>query len=158
MSILILYTEIHAPAQRCFDLSRSIDLHMASTAKTGEHVIAGRSSGLICLHETVTWRAKHLGLWQTLSSRITEFERPVFFTDEMVKGAFKSFRHEHHFREENGITTMKDIFEFYSPCGAFGKLANVFFLSKYLTRFLMERNALIKNCAENDSWKTYLNA
>jgi hypothetical protein len=85
MSILILYTEIHAPAQRCFDLSRSIDLHMASTAKTGEHVIAGRSSGLICLHETVTWRAKHLGLWQTLSSRITEFERPVFSLMKWLK-------------------------------------------------------------------------
>jgi ligand-binding SRPBCC domain-containing protein len=156
MPIIKLLTKINAPAARCFDLSRSIDLHMASTSKTGEHVVAGRSSGLICMHESVTWKAKHLGIWQTLSSKITDFDPPFFFADEMVEGAFKSFRHEHYFSEEHDVTFMKDIFNFHSPFGIFGNLAEKLFLTRYMTRLLEERNALIKNCAENDSWQTYL--
>jgi ligand-binding SRPBCC domain-containing protein len=158
MPIITLHTKIKAPAQRCFDLSRSIDLHMASTAKTGEHVIAGRSSGLICLHESVTWKAKHLGIWQTLSSKIIDFDPPFFFADEMIKGTFKSFRHEHYFSEEHGLTYMKDIFNFHSPFGILGNLAEKLFLTRYMTRLLEERNAMIKNCAENDTWKAYLKA
>jgi ligand-binding SRPBCC domain-containing protein len=156
MPIITLLTEIKAPVQRCFDLSRSIDLHMASTAKTGEHVIAGRSNGLVCLHESVTWKAKHLGIWQALTSKITDFDPPLFFADEMVKGAFKSFRHEHYFSEEHGVTLMKDIFNFISPFGIFGNLAEKLFLTSYMTQLLEERNAMIKDCSENDSWKAYL--
>jgi hypothetical protein len=40
-------TLIHAPVGRCFNLSRSIDLHKASTARTGEQAIAGVTAGLI---------------------------------------------------------------------------------------------------------------
>ena len=31
-----------------------------------------------------------------------------YFVDEMEEGHFKSFRHEHFFREKNGLTVMKD--------------------------------------------------
>lgn len=76
MSVIQLTTIIKAPIERCFDLSRSIDLHMESTSGTGERAIAGRTSGLIEHNELVTWRAKHLGVWQQLSSKITEYEYP----------------------------------------------------------------------------------
>src|ERR1700744_4744274 len=92
-----LTTRINAPIDKVFDLARSIDLHMESTKQTGEQAIAGKTSGLIELGESVTWRAKHFGIWQSLTSKITEFDQPNFFVDEMVKGAFKSFRHQHHF-------------------------------------------------------------
>ena len=92
-----LITVIDAPVEKVFDFSRSIDLHMESTRQTGEYAIAGKTSGLIESGETVTWRAKHFGIWQTLTSKITEFDRPNYFVDEMVEGAFKSFRHEHYF-------------------------------------------------------------
>ena len=86
-------THIHAPIEVCFDAARSIDLHMESTKHTGEQAIAGRTSGLIELGETVTWRAKNFCIWQTLTSKITEMDRPNYFVDEMVDGAFHSFRH-----------------------------------------------------------------
>jgi len=156
LPVIYIHTEINAPLVICFDLSRSIDLHIASTIKTGEYVIAGRQSGLICLHETVTWKARHFGIWQTLTSKITAFEAPNYFADEMVSGAFKSFRHEHHFQEERGRTIMKDIFEFQTPFGIFGKLAEILFLKKYMERLLTERNKVIKNCAEHNDWKQYL--
>ena len=153
MATVKIVTIIYAPIERCFDLSRSIDLHMVSTKHTDEKAIAGRTSGLIELNETVTWRAKHLGVWQTLSSLITEFNAPYFFVDEMVDGAFKSFRHEHHFAVEQQTTIMTDIFAFESPFGFAGKLFNKIFLTGYMTRLLTKRNAVIKQYAESDQWK-----
>ena len=100
MPSIILETPINAPIERCFDLSRSIDLHTDSMQHTGEKAIAGRTSGLIELGESVTWEAKHFGIRQTLTSKITEFDRPNYFVDEQVSGAFKSFRHEHHFEQQ----------------------------------------------------------
>lgn len=143
-----LSTHINAPIGKVFDLSRSIDLHMRSTSKTGEQAVAGRTSGLIGLGETVTWRAKHFGIWQELTSKITEFNYPTFFVDEMVSGAFKSFRHEHHFSDESGVTLMRDVFVFESPFGIIGRLFNRLVLKRYMTKFLVERNRVIKEEAE----------
>jgi len=148
MSIIHLQTVIKADIQTVFDLARDIDLHQKSTFKTGEKAIAGRTSGLIEQGETVTWRAKHLGFYQTHTSEIINMEKPDQFTDIMLKGTFKSLRHQHIFRQEGENTTMTDIFEFESPLGIIGKLFNKFFLKNYMTGFLLERNKLIKATAE----------
>src|SRR5580658_7797642 len=92
-----LVTSIAAPVERCFDLSRSIDLHMASTNWTGERAIAGTTSGLIDLNQEVTWQGRHFGFRIHHKSRITAFDRPLHFQDCMVRGAFKSFCHDHYF-------------------------------------------------------------
>ncbi|HTI59741.1 SRPBCC family protein [Mucilaginibacter sp.] len=143
-----LTTIINAPIETCFDLARSIDVHIESTKQTGEQAVAGRTSGLIELGETVTWRAKHFGMWQTLTSEITDFDKPNFFADELVKGAFKSFRHEHYFLARNGQTLMKDVFIFESPYGILGRLFNRMVLTKYMTSLLIKRNGVIKAAAE----------
>ena len=143
-----LFTEIHAPIEKVFDLSRSIDLHIESTKQTGEHAIAGRTSGLIELGETVTWRARHFGIWQSLTSKITDYNYPTFFADEMMSGAFKSFRHEHHFLVVDNGTLMRDVFAFESPFGILGRLFNWLILTKYMTKLLLERNRVIKLVAE----------
>jgi ligand-binding SRPBCC domain-containing protein len=148
MPTIELITIINAPIEKCFDLARSIDLHTESTKQTGEQAIAGRTSGFIELNETVTWRAKHFGIWQTLTSKITEFDRPNFFADEMANGAFKSFRHEHYFLSRHEQTLMKDIFVFESPAGIFGKLFNWLLLTRYMTKLLLIRNKVIKAAAE----------
>lgn len=150
MSRIELSIEINADKKTVFDLSRSIDAHVLSAKQTNEKAIAGRTSGLIELGETVTWRAKHLGIYQELEVKITAFDRPNFFVDEMIRGAFKSFRHEHHFTEENGITNMKDVFDYQSPFGIIGKLADVIFLKNYMIRFLETRNLAIKEMAEKE--------
>ena len=148
-----LTTHINAPVEKVFDLSRSIDLHMESTKQTGEKAIAGKTSGLIGLGETVTWRAKHFGIWQTLTSKITEFDRPNLFVDEMVSGAFKSFRHEHHFSTSGNQAVMKDVFEFESLLGILGKIFNKLILTRYMTNLLKERNRVIKEVAEANHQK-----
>lgn len=142
-------TKINASPKTVFDLSRSIDIHMLSTKKTNEKAIAGRTSGLIELGETVTWRAKHFGIYQKLTVKITEFESPHFFVDEMVRGAFKGFRHEHHFSKLGKGTLMLDIFDYESPFGILGKLVDYLVLEKYMAQFLTERNLVIKEIAES---------
>ena len=148
-----LKTKIKADRKVVFDLSRSIDLHKISTEQTNEQAIAGKTSGLIGMNESVTWRAKHFGIYQNLTSKITEFDRPSYFADEMVKGAFKEFKHEHHFVESNGGTLMIDIFDYKSPFGILGKLADKMFLEKYMTELLTERNRIVKEFSESEKWK-----
>ena len=151
-----LRTEIKADKEIVFDLSRSIDLHKISTEHTNETAIAGKTSGLIGLNESVTWRAKHFGIYQELTSKITEFDRPNYFADEMVSGAFSEFKHEHHFTDLNGGTLMTDFFDYKSPFGFLGKLTDKVFLEKYMTDLLTERNRIVKEFAESEKWKKIL--
>jgi len=155
MPDIILKTTINAPQKLVFNLARSIDLHMLSLSHTNERAIAGRTAGLVETDDTVTWRAKHLGITRELTSHIIAVRPHDFFADVQVRGAFKSFRHEHHFKTlENGDTLMEDLFSYTSPLGILGKLADVLFLEKYMTRLLEQRNTALKIAAENGSWKT----
>ncbi len=151
-----LKTEIKAEKEIVFDLSRSIDLHKISTEQTKEEAIKGKTSGLIGKGEWVTWRAKHFGFYQTLTSKIVELERPDYFVDEMVKGAFKSFRHQHYFTKSDFGTLMIDCFEYKSPLGFLGNLADSLFLEKYMKTLLEKRNQTIKEFAESEIWKEVL--
>lgn len=156
MPIITLETIIEAPIERCFDLSRSIDLHKISTAHTNEEAISGITSGLIGLNESVTWRARHFGIKQKLTTKITVYNFPSFFVDEMTKGTFKSFKHEHHFKQSSGYTIMVDIFNYNSPLGFIGMIADKLFLTEHMTRLLRKRNQIIKEFAESDKWRKVL--
>ena len=156
MPEIIITTIINAPIERCFDLSRSIDLHKTSTSNTNEEAVAGKTEGLIELGESVTWEATHFGLRQSLTSKITKMDRPSYFVDEMVQGAFRSFRHEHRFKEQEGRTIMIDHFSYRSPLGLLGVLADKLFLEQYMRNFLEERNMVIKQYAETDLWMEVL--
>ena len=157
MPTIELNLEIRAPVERVFDLSRSIELHMASTDQTGEQAIAGRTSGLIELGEEVTWRARHFGVRQTLTSRITAYDRPHHFRDSMVRGAFKRFDHDHYFTARRQCTQLREVFSFEAPFGFLGAMANGLFLTRYMHRFLCGRARCIKEAAESDTWRLYLN-
>jgi len=154
--VIDITTKINAPIQRVFDLSRSVDLHTASTAHTGERSVGGVASGLMSLGQEVTWRARHLGIWQHLTSRITAFDPPVHFRDSLVRGAFRHFDHDHFFAEHGGTTVMRDVFEFTSPLGVLGRLADFLFLTRYMRNLLLTRNELIRVTAETDQWRLYL--
>ena len=151
MPVIQLETFIKADQKIVFDLARSIDLHQVSTAHTNERAIAGKISGLIELNEWVTWEAKHFGIVQKLSSKITAMIYPDYFVDEMVSGAFKSFKHQHIFKAKGGETIMTDVFDYVSPYGILGKLADWLFLKQYMRDLLVQRNNVIKEHAEHQS-------
>jgi ligand-binding SRPBCC domain-containing protein len=156
MSTIHLTTFIAAPAERVFDLSRSISLHKISTSHTHERVVAGKTTGLISEGETVTWQAKHLYRERKFTSRVTEMNRPVSFVDEMIKGDLKSFRHEHHFKSAANGTIMIDLVSFESPYSFIGKWFSKFYLKNYLEQLLIRRNKVIKEYAETTKWKAML--
>ncbi len=157
MSTIHLTTLINAPVERVFDLSRSISLHKISTSHTREEAIAGVTTGLINQNETVTWQARHLFKLRRFTSKITAMEKPVHFTGEMIQGDFKSYKHEHHFKQIDNGTLMIDLVDFESPYGAAGKLVNKLFLKSYLKKLLIYRNKVIKEYAETKKWKVILN-
>lgn len=156
MPAIHLKTRISAPIQRVFDLARSIDLHQDSNPESKEVAIAGKTSGLIELGETVTWKARHFGIYQKLTVKVIELESSRFFTDVMLKGAFKSMKHSHKFEAIDGGTDMTDHFEFESPLGYLGRIANSLFLKSYMTRFLKDKNDILKRIAESEEWEKYV--
>jgi ligand-binding SRPBCC domain-containing protein len=143
-----LETSIAAPIERVFDLARDIDLHARSMTGSGERATAGRTTGRIERGETVTWRARHFGLWWSLTSRITVVEPPLLFVDEQARGPFRRFRHEHRFEPANGGTLMTDTWEHVAPFGLLGRLVDRLVLGDHMRRLLETRNAALKAEAE----------
>ncbi|QNE39441.1 SRPBCC family protein [Hymenobacter sp. NBH84] len=156
MPLIKIETVIQAPQKRCFLLALSVDLHTVSTQQTKESIVAGVRSGILQLGDTVTFRAQHFGIWQTLTSKVTELETPIYFCDEMQQGAFQRMRHEHHFEKQGNTTLMRDVFEFASPLGWVGKAVDTLFMKRYLTHFLKERCSVIKHYAETEAWREVL--
>lgn len=156
MPTIHLTTFINAPVQRVFDLSRSINLHKISQERTGEVAVAGTTSGLINLNETVTWQAKHLGKKRLLKIKISALDSPATFTDEMIEGDFKYMKHEHHFKQVENGTIMIELFYFETPYGMIGKILNRVYLTRYLRRLLEQRNRVIKDYAESNKWQHLL--
>ena len=126
-------------AEAMFDVSLGIDAHVASMSQSGERAVAGVTSGRIGLGETVTWRARHFGVWFTMTSEITEVDRPSRFVDRQVKGPFRSFAHEHVFEQVDGGSRMTDTITLASPI--FGRLVERIVLVPYLRRLIVKRNA-----------------
>lgn len=157
MPLIKLNTSIKSTLEICFDLATSIDLHKLSTTQTNEQAIAGTTKGLIKLNEFVTWQATHFGLRQELTTKITAYDKPFHFRDEQIKGVFKLLKHDHFFEQVGNEVMMKDIFEYESPFGIVGQLFNKLILTRYLTKFLIIRNNLIKEFAETEKHKKILN-
>ena len=148
MPTIHLETYIHAPPERCFDLSLSVDAHAQSQADAHERPVAGVMAGEMHLGDTVTWEAVHFGITQHLTSRITAYERPAHFTDEMVAGIFQELHHVHTFVPQPIGTLMIDEFTFRAPLGVLGRLAEALFLTRYMTGLLRARNRYVKQVAE----------
>jgi ligand-binding SRPBCC domain-containing protein len=152
METIRLATWINAPVERCFLLSLSIDLHVASARDTQEQAIDGVTTGLIGEGQTVTFRGRHYGALRQHTSRIDVLRPHSYFRDVMVAGSFKHFVHEHHFAPMDDGTRMRDEIRFSAPWGPLGQIL----ARKRLKAFLMERNAVIKRVAESEEWRRYL--
>ena len=148
-----LTTHIRAEPSAVFTASLDIDAHLASMEASGETAVAGVTSGVIGLGQTVTWRARHFGVTWTMTSKITELDAPHRFVDEQVEGPFKAFRHEHLFEEDDSGrdvgTRMVDHIEFDAPLGPLGLIAERIVLGAYLPKLIVERNRFLKRELES---------
>ena len=138
-STFTLVTESAHSLEELFDLSLDIDAHVASMSESKERAVAGVTTGRIGLGETVTWRARHFGVWFTMTSEISELDRPARFVDRQVRGPFKTFVHEHRFESQPSGSRMTDRITVGSPI--LGRLAERLILVPYLRRLITQRNA-----------------
>ena len=148
MPLIELKTAINATPATCFDLSRSIDLHVVAPTPLKHRAVAGVTSGLIGLGEQVTWKGSFFGVSQHMTSKIVAFDAPRTFTDEMQRGPFKRWRHTHLFEATEEGTLMHDHVEFASPFGPLGAAFDAVFLLKFMTRLLVAQNEYLKEAAE----------
>lgn len=149
MAVIELVTLVRCSAERLFDLELDMDAHSASLAASGETAATSTGSAVLGLGDEVTFRARHLGRTWTMSSRVTEYERPSRFVDEQVRGPFRSMRHEHLFDDAgDGVVRMTDRMAVAAPLGILGAAVVRLVLATYLRRLLSMRAAHIKVLAE----------
>lgn len=133
-----------------FDAERNISLHSATQKHRGERAIDGVKSGLIENGQEVEWEAIHFGIKQRLRVKITHMDKPKYFRDEQISGAFKTYSHEHFFREiEPNKTEKTDLMVIEAPFGFIGKIAEILFLNRYMSKFLRKKNQALKAIIEN---------
>lgn len=149
MPCIEVQTEIDADIEKCFDLARDITFYQNSLKTPTELAIGGKVSGLVEKNDFTLWETRHLYFHQHLTLKVTEFDAPVLFVDEMVKGSFKHYKHKHIFKKLQDKTLMIDEFNFESPYGVLGKLYDSFFLKKHITKLLVYRNKVLKEKAES---------
>lgn len=139
---------IKAPIEVCFDLARDVNIHTKTTSKTKERAISGVTKGLLEEGDTVTWEAVHFGVKQRLTAKVIEMQKTYRFVDIMIKGAFHSFVHTHNFIKGNNETMMIDTFQYKSPLGPIGIIADKLFLERYMKKFIISRAKELKKIAE----------
>lgn len=146
---LTLVTTASVPAHRLFALSLDVEEHVASMGPGRERAVGDRRSGTLGLGDVVTWRAWHLGVRWTMTARVVALDAPHSFSDEQVRGPFRSFRHVHRFEETTAGASMTDEVTLASP--VLGVLAERWVLVPYLRRLLRRRAAhLVARAASLD--------
>lgn len=148
MTHLEVQTRIAAPPEVCFDLARDVDFHARSLAHTGERITSRPDHALLELGDEVEFEGRHLGVRQRLRARIESFDRPRQFRDVMVRGAFRSFVHDHVFEPSAGGTLMRDRLRFAAPFWPLGAAVERLVLRPYLARLIAARGQEIKTAAE----------
>jgi len=145
---IVVQTFIAAPPEVCFDAARDVEFHCRTTAWTCERVVGGKARGLLELGDLVAFEAVHFGIRQKLTAKITAFDRPHFFSDEMQRGAFTSLKHTHQFTARDGGTRMRDTLKFVSPFGILGQIFDTLVLKRYMRRFLRRKNRAFEQLVE----------
>jgi ligand-binding SRPBCC domain-containing protein len=156
MEIIRVGTWIDAPVERCFLLSLSVDLHVATARSTQEHASTEAVRGTIGEGDTLTFKGHHFGMRGRHTTLIEKLRPHGYYRDVMISGPFQHFEHDHHFATMDDGTRMRDEIRFSAGSGLLSRLATRMFLRKRLKAFLIERNAMIKRLAESEDWHKYL--
>lgn len=147
---------IHAPLERCFLLSTSVEI---VERELRMHPARGRTSGFVKGGDTVLWKGWKFGLPQFHESVIEEFRPCRFFRDRMIAGRFRTFEHDHIFDLlPDGSVHLRDEIRFSMRWGWLGEMLGVLLLRPHIRRLLRRRFGLLKRIAESEEWRDYVPA
>jgi ligand-binding SRPBCC domain-containing protein len=147
---------IHAPIERCFLLSTSLELVEQVLEMRPVEGDSRKTAGLMVEGDRIEWRGWAFGLPQVHENLITRYERPCFFQDTMARGRFRQFQHDHLFTEIDGHTLLVDKLRFSLPLGRPGRMAARYLVVPHMTELLRRRMSLLKRVAESHEWRRYL--
>lgn len=95
--------------------------------------------------QIIEYRMKPLlGIPLRWVAEITALKEQVFFVDEQSKGPFRSWRHEHHFREVDGGVEMTDLLSYSLPLGFIGQLAHFLIVKRKLEQIFDHRRMALE--------------
>lgn len=155
MDIIRLTTWIKAPADRCFRLATSAEIHkiMANVS-----LRAARKQGVsqqLSVGDRLTWPGHYLGLSLRYATRISLMRPCDFFREVLESGSFRCFEHDHHFTPLNDGTRMRDEIRYSIPPGLLGPMTTPL-VRRYLIWRISLRNSLLRQVAQSELWKQYL--
>jgi len=113
------------------------------------------------LGSEVRLRARQLPLpfAQTWLVRVAGFEPPTLIVDEMVRGPFAAWRHEHRFAElPDGRTQLTDLVTYRLPGGRLGKTADAALGRRLLLATFRSRQARTRAVLEAEASRNKLTA
>ena len=151
--------EVHvrAPARRCFDLARSVDLHVDSSAGIRARAVGGRTRGLSGAGDSPTWSARFFGLRFTMTTRIEDFAAPGRFGDRLTRGLLRRFAHVYRFEPTpDGGCTVSDELTVEAPFGPLGRVMERLYLARRMRGLVRQRLEHIQRLAEGGGWRRYL--
>ncbi len=148
---------VRAPAGRCFDLARSVDLHVDSSTGIRARAVGGRTSGLSGEGDVTTWSARFFGLRFAMTTRIEDFAPPMRFGDRLTRGLLRHFAHVYRFEPTpDGGCTMSDELTIEAPFGFPGRVMERLYLARRMRGLVRQRLEHIRRVAEGDDWRQYI--
>jgi hypothetical protein len=73
----------------------------------------------------IHYAIRPLGFPQRWTSLISEWNPPVAFVDEQIRGPYRYWRHQHEFESVRGGTELRDHVTYELPLGPLGRLAHL---------------------------------
>ena len=148
---------VRAPAGRCFDLARSVDLHVDSSTGISARAVGGRTSGLSGEGDATTWSARFFGVRFAMTTRIENLAPPERFGDRLARGLLRQFAHVYRFEATpDGGCSMSDELTVEAPFGPLGRMMERIYLARRMRGLMRQRLGHIKRVAEGDDWRRYL--
>ena len=106
--------------------------------------VLGKNTDQIGMNTLINYQIKLRGIPMNWTSRIGEWDPPREFSDEQVKGPYKSWHHSHRFKPLAGGTLMTDVIRFRVPGGWPGRLVGLMQVKKEVETIFSFRAKAIK--------------
>lgn len=151
-----LNTWVDAPVERCFKLATSVEFLIASARPTKEMAVSGVTKGLLREGDSVKWSARHFRARFTHTSLVEVWKPFLHFRETVTAGIFARYEHEHFFAAMDDGTRVRDELTFVARFGTVGRMLESLVLRRYITSLLKRRNAALKQAAESQEWRLYL--
>jgi len=141
---------VRCPLAKVFDFfSRPENLPKLSPETMPIEVVSAPE--VIAPDSSIKIKVRQWGIPQQIEARVVEFQPPMGFADEQVKGPFARWRHTHRFETVDAETTrVIDVILFEPPTGLLAMLLSENKILEHLEEVFEERGRMLREILEGD--------